>query len=488
MRSGSVSTISARMILTTATKLRPRHFAATREATKVTDGIASTFDDWGLRTHPLLPMSQASQQDTEVVFLGHVIDPRQPLASNIQVARAVARCSSFDAVEQATKSLAGRWVLFARIASESRLYPDATASKSVFYDATQVASHPVHMGYGPDRSLASFPMEACTWPMDRTPYPDVRQLLPNHYLDLATMRPVRFGPKQAPPVSLNDAVVKIGALLRGTIEAVAQRGSVAIPITGGRDTRTLLTAATGLPIRYFTVINESSPHHDLAVPPKIARRLGLDWRFVDGRTADFPAEELMGGIWRDANSSSIGAFKQADFVVWGHASHIIRCQYWQDGIRKEVNPKSLTWIAGFGDSEWAEAIFADWLTAVPDSIYTLDLFYWEYRAGVWASLTGTAFDYFCDAIAPFNCGELIEIGLGVEDAYRRQSPDVLFDRLCLPALSAFPVNSTWWERLDQRLPSWFPWRLRQAIGNKLRQRIPRVHGPVMHAPSVEYVP
>jgi hypothetical protein len=423
-----------------------------------------------------------------VVFLGHVIDPRRPLASNIEVARAVAHCSNFEALEQATNALTGRWALFVRMTSECRLYPDATASKSIFYDSTQVASHPVHMACERDRAYGSLPSHAWTWPMGRTPYAGARQLLPNHYLDLATMRPVRFGPTRVVPVSLDDAVVRIGLLLRGAIEAVVERGSVALPITGGLDTRSLVSAATGLPISYFTVFDDSTPLHDLAIPPKIARRLGLDWRLVDGRTADFPAEQAMGGIWRDAGSASIGAFKQADFVVWGHASQMFRCAYWPDGVRRNVTAASLSKLTGFGDSNWAAAIYGEWLTAAPDVIDTLDLFYWENRTGVWASLTGTAFDYFCDPIAPYNCGELIAIGLGVDYAYRYSPPDTLFLRLCLPELRGLPVNSTPWERLEKRLPSWFPWRLRQRIGNKLRERMPRIHGPVMHAPSVGYIP
>ena len=447
-------------------------------------GSQSTFGEWYINAHPLLPVSQDHLDVTEVVLLGHAIDPRQPGSSNVDIARALARCKGFDALEQSLARLSGRWAAFASVASEWRLYPDANGSKSIFYDSAQVASHPMYMGHGPDDSMSRFPGQTSTWPMDRTPYPGVRQLLPNHYLDLQSMRSVRFGPRPVSPVSLSDAVVRIRELLRGTIEAVIKRGSVALPLTGGLDTRSLLSAATGLPIKFFTVINQDTPLHDLAIPPEIARRLGLDWHFVDGRTADFPAESVMGGIWRDPNSSSIGSFKQADFIVWGHGSGTIRCQYGVDGRQGKVTAESLSRIAGFANAEWAVPIFAEWLATVPDWVDALDLFYWEYRAGVWTSLTGTAFDYLCDVIAPFNCREVIELGLGVDCAYRCKSPPALFTELCLPELRGLPVNSTAWERLEGRLPAWFPWRLRQAIGNALRERVLRLNSPLMRAPTV----
>jgi hypothetical protein len=307
----------------------------------------------------------------------------------------------------------------------------------------------------------------------------VRQLLPNHYLNLATFESVRFAPGAIAKMPLDKAVQTMSALLRGTIEAVTYRGSVAIPLTAGFDSRTLVSAAVGLPVRYFTIVDEGSPHHDLAIPPKIAGRLDLEWSYVGCNLSD-SAENVTGGIWHDPAVNQTNSFAQAEFVVLGQVSEICRCFYWLDGHHAPATPELMSRMARFGDQAIEQ--FREWMVGIPDTVDPFDLFYWEHRVGCWASLSCTEMDPLCDVISPYNCRELLNAGLGVDIRYRRR-PHELHRQLCLPELRSIPFNSTWFERAERMLPRWFPLRVRKAMDRWVRSRTRRANTAPIPAPS-----
>ena len=406
------------------------------------------------------------------MLLGHAIDPMQPDLQNRDIVRQLADVgTSFDRLQARLADLGGRWLVLARIGDELRLYPDAGGTKSVFYSADGwVASQPGHFGCPVDRTLARYP-HAGAWPLGHTPFAGVRQLLPNHYLDLKHFRSVRFGPRRAETTGIETAAEEIGQILRGTIAALLKRGSVALPLTGGFDSRTLLSAAHEhlAQIRLFSILDHQTDRHDYVLPRLLARQAGRPLRFVTTFKADDVGYNTC-GLYQDPNSSRIGAFAQADFVLLGHLSEILRCFYWKDGEAPRVSADSLSRLAGFS-GDLAE-VFDGWLQGVPtrSAGETLDLFYWECRGGNWSSVCCTALDGYCDVISPYNCRRLLELGLGLDPAYRRR-PYELHRHLCRPEYRAVPFNETWLESMESLLPKWFPWRLRLRLRHLGRPRI-----------------
>jgi hypothetical protein len=378
---------------------------------------------------------------------------------------------SFDRLQTRLADLGGRWLVLARIGDEYRLYPDAGGTKSVFYSADGwVASQPGHFGCPVDRTLARYP-HAGAWPLGHTPFAGVRQLLPNHYLDLKNLKSVRFGPRKAERASIEAATEEIGQILRGTIAALVKRGSVALPLTGGFDSRTLLSAAHEhlAQVQLFSILDHQTDRHDYVLPKLLSRQAGRPLRFVTTFNADDVGHNTC-GLYQDPNSSRIGAFAQADFVLLGHLSEILRCFYWKDGEAPPVSADSLSRLAGFSGD--LAAVFEGWLQGVPtrSAGETLDLFYWECRVGNWSSVCCTALDGYCDVISPYNCRRLLELGLGLDPAYRRR-PYELHRRLCRPEYRAVPFNETWLESMESLLPKWFPWRLRLRVRHLGRPRI-----------------
>lgn len=406
------------------------------------------------------------------MLLGHAIDPMQPDLQNQDIVRQLADVgTSFDRLQRSLAALGGRWLLLARIGDEMRLYPDAGGTKSSFYSADGwVASQPGHFGCAVDRTLARYP-HAGAWPLGHTPFVGVHQLLPNHYLDLKHFKSVRFAPGKVQPAGIDRASHEIGQILSGTIAALFKRGSVALPLTGGFDSRTLLSAAHEhlSQIQLFSILDRQTDRHDYVLPKLLAKKAGRPLRFVTTFIPDDIGRNTC-GLYQDPNSSRIGAFAQADFVLLGHLSEILRCFYWKNGAAPPVSAQSLSRLAGFS-GDLAE-VFDEWLQTVPtrSAGETLDLFYWECRGGNWSSVCCTALDGYCDVISPYNCRRLLELGLGLDPAYRC-SPYELHRSLCRPEYRQVPFNETWLESIESRLPRWFPWRLRMRVRHVGRPRI-----------------
>ncbi|HVY06459.1 MAG TPA: hypothetical protein VHB46_10835 [Burkholderiales bacterium] len=421
-----------------------------------------SFGSLHISFHSKLDLVRTEIDDCEFVALGHLIDPSRPRARNEDVVRNLDACRSFDDVENVIAGIGGRWLLFARIGGDARLYPDAGGSKSVFYKDGWVASQPGLFGFPVDDGLSQFPT-ACTWPMGETPFPGVRQLLPNHYLDLRTFGAIRFGPRAPQALNVDDAVTAISDILRGTLEALDHRGTVALPLTGGRDSRTLLSAGVEMKsrLKLFTIVDEETPRHDYVIPRILSKVIGEPIHFI--KTP--PHEDMRvntAGLWQDRFQRRLPAFAQADFVVLGHMSEICRCCYWTDGVPKKATPELLSKIAGFG-GERLDA-FANWLAGVPtdSKVDPLDLFYWESRVGIWSSLCCTVLDGYCEVISPYNCRTLIEAGLGVDVAYRRRSWE-MHKRLCRPDMRFVPFNETRLDGVDEYLAARIPRRVQMLI-------------------------
>jgi hypothetical protein len=233
------------------------------------------------------------------------------------------------------------------------------------------------------------------------------------------------------------------------------RGTVALPLTGGYDSRAMMAVSLDRKdeLRYFTIIDATSPAHDVWLPFRIARRLSLGFEFVWARKA---APEMMdvikrntGRIWRDPNEHRIPAFAKpgAKYVVLGFASEILRCRDYKDGVHPvSVEPNLLASISGWRDDPVCIGATETWLATVPTgmNVATLDLYFWECRLGGWTALGCTALDTVVESISLFNCRQLFEVGLGLDVEYRSQ-PYKIYRELCrrhAPAVADMSFNTT----------------------------------------------
>ncbi|RYZ01795.1 MAG: hypothetical protein EOO73_34175 [Myxococcales bacterium] len=469
--------------------LRPPAGLARRERLDFSEAkLGSGFE---LLTHHSAPIHRGAGA-AEVALVGTALSPAAPGATDREIAQRLATCATFDDLERATASLTGRWLLFASIGGQSRLYPDATCSRAIFYagEGAQVtaASQPALLAeeanVPADATLLSklwASPSADAWPAAFTPYPGARQLLPNHYLDLSTGRAVRFWPKrELQAVALDDAACGFADTLTGVFRALSRRGAaINLPITGGIDSRMLLACSREIrqQVRCFTVVDAATPLHDVLLPLRLFGKLGLDFRFVVARSSS-QSDELLrlntGSVWRDPHEHRISAFRAQGVHALGTVSEVCRCYYYSQGEHPtSVDGQLLARLAGWGDERLAIVAYEQWLAELPDSnVPILDLFYWECRLGNWAALDAMALDGHAQNLSPFNCRSLLELGLGVETRHRR-APHALQQRVCdlaAPELRGLPFNRTWLGSLSGRARGAIPGGLREGM-KQVRRRM-----------------
>jgi hypothetical protein len=246
-------------------------------------------------------------------------------------------------------------------------------------------------------------------------------------------------------------------IVHGTIQAALHRGQrVALRLTGGIDSRTLLACAgeSRTQLHCFTLVDTATALHDVWIPWRLASRMKLTFRFIWSRRLDDATVALMrattGFMWRDPNEHRTAAFGLAngDLVLLGTVSEVCRCFYYKNGIHPEnVTAAHLAEVAGWGDDADAISAYDEWLAGIPvhATVNILDLFYWESRLGNWAAMDALALDAFADGFSPFNCRELLEAGLGVDVAHRR-APYSLHRQICqsaAPETLELAINTTW---------------------------------------------
>lgn len=446
------------------------------------------FADLHVSFHPDLEVTKVSADTAEVLCLGHIFDPDNPLFGNREIlTHLIAHAETFAAFEQAVSRFGGRWLLFARLEDQTRLYPDTGGLKPAFY-TSPTEQLPRWIASQPSLLTEAFPLRLDrqildsflgasyqnSWPGEITPFAGVRQLLPNHYLDLARGVPRRFWPTQPiTPVALDTAAERISTTIINLEKSYGARRRLALPLTAGHDSRTLFACASKLQDRVepFIINDPETDYYDISVPKRLVRKLGGRLKVLRTQPAsntfwDTYRRNTSWMYWDPADNKTFtfGAYADGWFIVTGHVAEVARCFYYKDGNHPErVTAETLAEISGYRANPAAIGSFSAWLNDVPaqTGINILDLLYWEHRVGNWAALSMTGFDTVCDVVSPYNCRELLQTALGVDLAFRCK-PYTLFRKICEiaePRTLSLPFNDSLRQRLANVTKKLIPWRI-----------------------------
>jgi hypothetical protein len=229
------------------------------------------------------------------------------------------------------------------------------------------------------------------------------------------------------------------------------------------------------------VVDVASPVYDVELPIRLSRAGGLKHRFVWGSETT-PAQlalaiENTGGCWRDPNELRVGAFASAAGRVsmFANLSEVIRGGYFEAGNDPPtVDADLLARLAGWEYDAAALEVCRAWLDAAPeyDNITRLELYFWEMCMGGWSALDCLATDAFTEVASPYNCRELLTLGLGVPRSERCVVPGaperscLLHRRICqvaAPATVSVPFNDGWLGRVVPYLRTRLPPPLRGVL-------------------------
>ena len=439
-----------------------------------------------LHAHPDLPVTHAEVDGLRLTLVGYAIDPHRPELDDAGVLDALARRACDAAgVPDAVAALGGRWVLVASDAERDLLLHDANGLRSVVHttrdDGVWCASDTPLLGevlpLVDDADAVELFVESAYyrtspqpwWPGDATRYDGVRQLLPDHVLDLGAGTVRRFWPgAPLPERALPDAACDAAAILRGMTEGAARRFPLSAGLTAGLDSRLLLAASRSIAptTDFFTQVHyeikRSSP--DVTVSERLAQEFALTHRVIDSLdvdtflTSDDPRVAEHRAIYMSNTATPRAVFgaisvavddaiDDAQVLVKGNCNESTRRYYdWPRGAAAG-SAEALCQVTGMAGNELSRRAYARWLDGATDvcerlGYDVLDVFYIEQRVARWQAADQLERDIDHETFVPFNSREYAEICLGVVEEHRRPpyGLHLAMIRELWPELLTVPIN------------------------------------------------
>ncbi|MBX3144805.1 MAG: hypothetical protein KF813_13675 [Trueperaceae bacterium] len=395
-----------------------------------------------LVAHLELGVLTATSDDLSLTLLGYILDPNDPNATDADVVQDLAeRVSAGADLFKSLGTLAGRYLLLlARPGHAPLLVGDAAGTLTVFHcrvdgetwcAATADLLADEH-GLQPDPEAAAYisqrkaQVEEFAWPVDTTLYSEVRRLLPNHYLDLASGSVHRYWPVE--PLaqrSVQDVARSAAVRMQAVMAAGARRFDLVVGVSAGLDSRLMLASTAGSleRIEFYSGLSKTrGPNHpDLAIPRRMLAGTGAKHHVipndgvVDASFADvFNASLPLGHPHRVAGlSKQLEYFKLTRVATLGNVSENARSKYLQRKY-KQLPPAGLT-AEYCGYLEQMEGPFevrayARWLEGAPDvpGYDKRDLLFWESRTGSWFASNISEFVIaWQEVFLPYNCRALL---------------------------------------------------------------------------------
>lgn len=442
----------------------------------------ASFQDFLLYIHP--DLDHASLENTEaslnLAVLGFILHPDYPDFNNLQVLEELRQqVNSLDTLFEQLDRLTGRFVLLVHLNSQTYIFHDPFGLRTLYYGNYQgqffAASQPTLL----ERSMplekgikyksyhnSKYKQEVVEhWlPTGCSLYENVGHLKPNHYLSVDSFKQVRYWPrKKLPRLKAEAAAQATASLLEKIILAAHHRFKLALPISAGYDSRTLLSACKSIAPDLFLYtmmyrsINET--HEDIIIPANLLEQLGLKHHIIDCRQLINPKfsyiykHSVDNAHLFDWGQIALGIFNNfpSDYVcLKGNGPEIGRCVNYVFGKHPPVHhPDQIIALEkGWEELDFIQDVIKKWFTEIQSiskaTGYDLyDLFLWEHHLGSWQAQCQLEWDIAQATFSPFNHRRLVELVLGVHKKYRRKPYFTLYRKIikkAWPDLLQSPIN------------------------------------------------
>jgi len=405
-----------------------------------------------LSIHPDLPATVAENSENKAVMLGYAIDPYHPdLTEGGILQRFTDSNNSLEKVIIGLEKLTGRFVLIVKYNKDIWLFHDAVALRQVNYCvdnkglvwcASQAETIAERLGFDYDAEVLDYrniPVYQKSkdgfWVInDLTPYKEIKNLLPNHYLDLHQGKAFRYWPIAGCicSLSVDDSIKLCTPILKNSINAAAQRFDLWMGISAGGDSRKTLAAAKDVrdKIKFFTTTpgQLSMLLNDVKVPARLLPQLGLKHHYLGMLTMSQEFREFYdcSATWGRERSGNIAytMFKRLGSeitVLNSNISEVAQRVYWLP--KSKITGEGLALISGL-NHPLATTEFQKWLDGARDAceasgVNILDLFFLEQRMGRWATEAFAEYDIAHETFNPYNNRHLHCLMLGIDERHRK---------------------------------------------------------------------
>jgi len=431
-------------------------------------------DKYSLYSHLDLVQTDYQINDLLLVLLGDIFDGENSYKKNRDVLEDIAH-HEFSTLIKDLMPYCGRFVLI--YIKQDRMYMvhDATATRKIFYcnngNSIWCASQPhllakvtnIHASNDPSR-LSYFGSQRFK-DLDgagignTTNYDEIKQLRPNHYLNLTSGEVTRFWPmEQRVNIPLGECSKICAGLLEGYIKSIAARYKVMLPVTAGKDSRTLLAATRDLKNEVFYYVNHGNhltdASKDIKVPTALFKQLGLDFHVL--HSSDEVDQDFR-QIYFENNKSAFENHLPIIYNYYQHFSDMVNLPgnvatggaYNFPMHRKKITLNSLLEVYNMTNFEHARITYAEWLSETQDytrdTDYLLfDLFYWEERLGNWGSQFQLDKDISQEEFNPFNSWLLIQTMFSMKNTFDRDDEPYVLNKGIIkhlwPEVLLQPIN------------------------------------------------
>lgn len=256
-----------------------------------------------LTVHPDLSAVVVEEDANKAILLGYAIDPyRIELDDEALLRPFVSGQVLLNKVVSGLERLSGRFVLIVISRESSWLFHDPCGLRQAHYcrdnhGAIWCASQPevlaerLGLAYDEEalrfRNMPAFRLsdEDFCFIGDRTPYRQIKYLLPNHYLDLRLGTVHRYWPvaECVGSLSIDEGLRLCQPILQNGIRAAAERFDLKMGLSAGCDSRKSLAAAKAVKekVYFFTHTPMASHSADVEIPARLLPKLGIQHHKIE---------------------------------------------------------------------------------------------------------------------------------------------------------------------------------------------------------------
>lgn len=360
-------------------------------------------------------ISQAIEEEAELVILGDAV--------NLQTGESVSLASSLlgnvSDIHSLIKNeyyIGGKYVIFYRRNNEYFVMGDATCSVPINYTCSQGSGFICASNLWDIATRSSYEKDeymlrirnssdvSQAMPYDYTVYKEIKQLLPNHYLE-ATMETTsahRFVIQCEPQSNLSpkEAAKKTAPWITKLAEFYLRKYDVCCPITAGRDSRVVLAFLRNQnkSVPCYTMKHKShlGDEQDLTVPVELCKKAGLPHTQIEDVN---PSEEMIKeadsilgtGMYAQQTlkiANTVQDFCQGRAIINGDIiGQVGKCSLHRDIPQVFASP-SYFMCKLHNYSKGAKTALKEWLKKIKQSeefVSSFDLFSIENRMGRWAA-------------------------------------------------------------------------------------------------------
>ncbi|HER08871.1 MAG TPA: hypothetical protein ENO20_08185 [Bacteroides sp.] len=404
-------------------------------------------DRYRLYAHPDLKVNELQKNGTRLFLLGDLFDYRSPEKLNAEILQDLSTLG-FREILQEIGEYCGRFVLIHAQGDALKLVHDATAARKIYYcrqeegdwfsSRPQLLANVLNIEKTDDPELLDyyrsdvFVEKDCAGIGDFTIYKGIRQVMPNHYYDVQGSAVHRYWPEGKNGANKpEEAACRCAAMVKGFMESITRRYEVMLPVTGGKDSRTLLAATRHMTDRVFCYVNKmkhlDAPSFDIATPEKLCREHHIDFHVLDPY---IPIDEDFERIYFENNEFASRKYLPLIYNYYVNFRDRVNlpgntatagCE-WFRATKMHITGKRLAKRNRVDRWQFAVEYYDQWIREIrehaPDTNMKLyDLFYWEERMGNWGGQTTMDKDIAQEDINPFNSRNLVMLYLSVPPKY-----------------------------------------------------------------------